>query len=133
MATNKQGLYYLKDKKAAIYHPISIRNSRGYYVLTYLVPVAPADMWCYARQLTQDQLYAAHAFMESETKQFVFNYYQGVKLYDLLRYKGAWYEITRVDTADDYNGELFVYVKDYKGSTITDDMILPYGVEPPSE
>lgn len=132
MAESNKGLYFLKDKKAGIYHPISIKNSRGSYVLTYLQPIAPAEMWCYARQLTQDQIYAAAAYSQKETRLFVFNFYSGVKVGDALQYRGEWYEVTRADTADDYNGELFVYVKTWTGAKPTEEMKLPYGADVPS-
>lgn len=133
MAESKKGLYYLKDKKARVYHPISVKTSSGRTELKYLMPVSPDDMWCYSRQLTQDQLFAAHAWLSDEKRLFVFNFYSGVKLYDVVKYKGNWYEVTRVDTTDDYNGELFVYVKDYKNpSTLERLTVLEYGSETPT-
>ena len=129
---DKKGLYYQKDKKARVFHIVSGINSNGYNSPKYLQPVSPADMWCYSRQLSQDQLYAAHAWLQDETRLFVFNYYEGIKLYDVVKYKGKWYEVTRVDTQDDYNGELFVYVKDYKNPSTLDKMTpLEYGAEIP--
>ena len=46
--------------------------------------------------------------------------------------KNEWYEVTRVDTTDDYNGELFVYVKNLKWG-LKEEYIKPYGYEPDTE
>lgn len=132
MAETNKGLYFQKDKKALIYHPIRQANEKGRVVLKYVQPLAPAAMWCYARQLTQDQIWAASAYSQKETRLFVFNYYAGVEVGDAVEYRGEWYEVTRADTQADYNGELFVYVKTWTGGTITDDMKLPYGEEIPT-
>ena len=40
------------------------------------------------------------------------NYRDDLKVYDFIEYRGVFYQITRLDTQDDYNGELFVYVKE---------------------
>ena len=128
---NRSGLYFQKDKKAQIYKKHSGgKDENGFPVGDYWTPVAPALLWCYAKQLTQEQLYAAHAYWNDETRLFVFNYRNDVKQYDLLYYAGKdqWYEVSRVDTTDDYNGELFVYVKNTRAPK--DDAIKPYGYEP---
>ena len=128
----KRGLYFKKDKQAQIYkHHNGNYNDEGFPVGDYYTPVAPALLWCYAKQLTQEQLYTAHAFWNDESRLFVFNHRDDVKQYDLLYYanKDQWYEITRVDTTDDYNGELFIYVKNLKYKP-KDDAIKPYGYDP---
>ena len=40
------------------------------------------------------------------------NYRADVAVTDLVEYAGRYYEITRVDTEDDYKGDLYVYAKD---------------------
>lgn len=120
--------YFLKDKKAQLYK--SIMNGTtpgGYSNAPSYYPVAPAPVWCYARQLSQTDIFQAQSFGEDETRLFVFNYYPNVEVYDMVQYRGDWYRITRVDTTDDYKGDLFVYVQNAKAAQIPrDDEIKPY-------
>lgn len=128
---SKSGLYFKKDKQAQVYkHHKGGYDDEGFSVGDYYTPVSPSLLWCYAKQLTQEQLYAAHSFWNDETRLFVFNYRDDIKQYDILYYatKNQWYEVTRVDTTDDYNGELFVYVKNMR-SGLDDEEIRPYGYE----
>lgn len=107
-----QNQYYLKDKKAQIYKvKQNGQDESGFSLPESYFPISPVPIWCYTRQLTQDQIFAAMAYSQQETRLFIFNYYKNVAVYDIINYKNTWYEITRVDTTDDYNGELFVYVK----------------------
>lgn len=130
MAAIQKGQYFLKDKKAQIYKKhTGGKDADGFSVGDYYTPIAPVDLWCYTKQLSQDQLYAAHAYWDDETRLFVFNFRDDIKQYDVLYYKGGWYSVTRTDTTDDYNGELFVYVKNYKYS-LKAESIKPYGYEP---
>lgn len=132
-AYSKQGLYFKKDKRAMIYKRcIGGKDQNGFMTDEYYIPVAPAPLWCYSRQLTQDQLYAAHAFMNGETRLFVFNNRDDVKQADYIYYitKDQWYKITRVDTTDDYRGELFTYAANLNQPPKEKD-IKPYGYEPP--
>ena len=121
---SKQGLYYLKDKKAMIYSVSTGRDSYGNAVTKY-TPIAAAELWCYARQLTQEQKFAAAQYGEKEVRLFVFNSRDDVRVYDLIQYRGDWYEITRVDHPEDYHGnEMFIYVKEAKAPKAT--QINPY-------
>lgn len=121
--------YFLKDKKADIYKDTSSggRDSSGYPFPSQWRPISPAPLWCYAKQLSQDQRYYSHAIGQEESRLFVFNYYPGIELYDLIKYRDEWYQITRVDTTDDYKGELFIYVKlAIGGWRPSDDEVYPY-------
>lgn len=119
--------YFLKDKKALIYDSVSVSGS-GYMPKTYYVPRTPAPIWCYARQLSQDTVFQAAAYGEDESRYFVFNQGTVAELYDLILYREKWYQITRVDTEDDYNRDVFVYVKDApRGSIPSADSLKPYG------
>lgn len=118
--------YNLKDKKAQIYREVTRQTSSGFSEIEGYYPRAAAPLWCYTRQLTQDQLFAAMAYSQQETRFFVFNYYPGIDVYDVIQYRGEWYEVTRVDTTDDYKGDLFIYVKLYRGSKPKQDEIKPY-------
>ena len=128
MAQTKQGLYFKKDKKAQIYKKVSKgQTPYGYSAGDYFYPIAPAQVWCYSSQLSQTDIFTAAAYSQSETRYFVFNHYKGVEVYDMIQYRGEWYRVTRVDTQDDYNGELFVYVENAKDGWIpSDDEIEDY-------
>lgn len=118
--------YNLKDKKAQLYKvEHNGQDSSGYSLPDSYYPAATAPIWCYSRQLTQDQLFAAMAVSQQETRLFIFNYYKGVDVYDVISYRGEWYEVTRVDTTDDYKGDLFIYVKLLKWGP-KPDQIKPY-------
>ena len=127
---NKQ--YFKKDKKAQIYKRVPGHVDEYGDRQDAYRPVAPAPLWCYAKQLSEQQKFIAQSMSIDETRLFVFNYRNDVEVYDKILYKGVWYEVTRVDTLEDYNGELFVYVNDCpRGSKPGDDEILPY--EPPKQ
>ncbi len=117
MAKNNSGLYYKKDKKAQIYKKVDVSQPGGMPRYGY-APRSPSLLWCYSAQLSQQGVYMAHAYGDDETRLFVFNYDAKVEFDQLVLYRGVWYLITRVDTKDDYNGELFVYVKNAVGGKI---------------
>lgn len=120
--------YYLKDKKAMIYwQDLGGQDDLGFPVKGGYIPFSPVLFWCYSRQLTQDQVYAALQYGVDETRLFVFNNIPGIEVYDYILYRGLWYQITRVDTADDYRGDMFVYAKDCPaGGKPKPDELMPY-------
>lgn len=121
-----QNQYYLKDKKAQIYKKISTQDDTGQSIEKYY-PIAPAQIWCYARQLSQTDVFQAAAYGDNETRLFVFNYYPKVDVYCMVLYRGEWYRVTRVDTTDDYKGEMYIYVQNAVGGWIPrDDKIEDY-------
>lgn len=121
-----KGQYFKKDKKVKLIRRTAQSNAGGYAKTTYQYMTESA-IWAYTRQLSQDQKYAAHAYMTEEERYFVLNYRNDLKLYDIVEYKGVFYSITRLDTENDYNTELFVYVEKAKpGDTPKPSEILPY-------
>lgn len=118
--------YYLKDKKAQIYKEIHTVKPGELSPIICLYPRSSNLMWCYSRQLSQDHRYERALLEESETRLFVFNYHTGIEPYNIINYKNKWYRITRVDTTDDYNGDLFVYVKDYEKDAPAESSIKKY-------
>lgn len=107
---SRKSKYFLKDKKAMIYQSTQTRTSIGDYT-EYWTPVAPSLLWCYTKQVSEDLRLRAMAVNTDETRLFVFNYRSSVKPGNLVKYKDVWYEVTRVDTDDDYNTDMYVYVK----------------------
>lgn len=120
--------YYKKDKKAQIYKKQKGHtNEYSDYVSGGFKPIAPSPLWCYTSQLSQSDIFYAKTYGEQETRFFVFNNKHDINVYDMVLYKNTWYRITRVDTKDDYNGDLFVYVQLAIGGWIPGkDEILPY-------
>ena len=107
----KNGLYFKKDKKVKLVTKSYTTSSSGFQTATYKY-ISTRSFWAYTNQLSQDQTFQAAAYGDSETRLFVLNYRDDLKIYDFIEYKSKYYSITRLDTTDDYNGELFVYVKD---------------------
>jgi SPP1 family predicted phage head-tail adaptor len=106
-----QNQYFLKDKKAEIFKGTATRDKYGNYINSY-VRQGGAALWCYARQISQDITLQAAMYGSNENRMFVFNYREGIEVGDLIRYNSKWYTITRIDTTDDYNTDLFIYVSD---------------------
>lgn len=128
MATKNQ--YFLKDKKAEIYKAHEEEKDKdGFPTDSYYTPISPAPLWCYTRQLSQDQVIYSMAFHVEETRYFVFNYRSDITVYNLILYNGKWYEVTRVDYPEDYKTETFVYVKDVAHAP-KESSIKPYGWKP---
>lgn len=112
---SEKNKYFLKDKKCEIYKIETVidefDNHRG-------EPVFIGSYWCYTRQLSMTQLYEAARYGTKEERIFVINYNENTpKIGYLVRYRGDWYEIIRVDTQDDYKTDIFLYCKrsNYKG------------------
>lgn len=122
MAQTNKGLYFKKDKKAQIYKRKEALNPDGYTICNYY-PVSPSPLWCYTAQLSQAIIYLNMIYNPTETRYFVFNNYKNIEICDAIKYQNKWYRITRIDTQDDYNGELFVYVEDMEMQPITDQWL----------
>ncbi|MCR5304860.1 MAG: hypothetical protein K6E33_09905 [Lachnospiraceae bacterium] len=120
--------YFLKDKKAQIYKAVNQgKDTEGFDRGNKYYPIAENEIWCYSAQLSQKAIALSHTLDQIETRFFVFNHYSGIAVYDMILYRGEWYRITRVDTKDDYNGEVFVYVQNaISGWIPNDEQIEPY-------
>lgn len=129
----KKNIYYKKDKKALIYDSINVQ-SPGHMAKTYYVPRTPSAIWCYARQLSQETIFEAKSYGEDESRFFVFNRGTVVELYDLILYRDKWYKVTRVDTDDDYNTDIYVYAQEAPiGSIPSASTLKPYKWTPGAE
>jgi len=123
MAKSKTGLYFKKDKKVKLItksysamDPVLHTRRR---IFRY---ISNRSFWAYTSQLSQVDVYTARTHGTDETRLFVLNYRDDLKLYDYIEYRGTYYMISRLDTTDDYNGELFVYVKDYPKGEMPEDI-----------
>ena len=107
----KKGLYFKKDKKCIVYKMDD--TPHGVTEPDVLLPVSESPLWCYTRQLTQGLVNQSGViYNNDETRLFVLNYNADIVQDCYIVYRELWYKVTRVDTTDDYNGEMFVYVKD---------------------
>ncbi len=127
--------YFLKDKKAQIYKSVYVKDDRLYDSPTeYYVAATPSPSWCYSKQLTQALISLLDvAYQPNETRYFVFNYTKLVNTHAHILYRGEMYKVTRVDTQDDYNREIFAYVENMNLSHIVQEYLRPYGWEPANE
>jgi len=108
----KNGLYFLKDKKCTVYKIDSTPHGVGEDDTLILV----GELWCYSKQLSQNLIAEAGVvYANNESRMFVLNYNDDIVQGVFILYRGQWFKATRVDTTDDYNGEMFVYVEEYKG------------------
>ena len=114
--------YYIKDKKAQIYKFMNVSVGGGMPRDQY-IPIAAAPLWCYTSQLSQNRIYQALGVGKNETRYFVFNYLKNVEVNDALLYRGNWYNITRVDTKDDYNTDTFIYVENMDNPPSEEDIL----------
>lgn len=118
----KKSKYFLKDKRAQIYKKMNVAEEGDMPREAY-IPISPASLWCYASQLSQDLMYRAKGVGENETRFFVFNFRDIVEVGDAVLYRAKWYNITRVDTTDDYNGDLFIYVENMSEEPEEEDVL----------
>lgn len=107
--------YFKKDKKAFVYTTGSrYQDDFGIWhdgKATSISGTTP--LWCYARQNSQSLGFAdGLAYVNEESRFFVFNNNPEIKQGCFIKYKDSWFTIQRVDTQDDYNGEMFVYADD---------------------
>ena len=99
----------LKDKKIEILAVTHTQDPEGYSIET-LIPIAP-PMWAYFRQLSGKEVYAAMSVQAVEEVQFVINWRDDITTRHIIRFRGADYDITRVDTFEGYKSDLTLYAK----------------------
>ena len=117
--------YFLKDKKCEVYNQVIKIDKIGARDTIY-VSIFPSPIWCYARQVSADLFFRKEQFNIQESYFFVFNFSKIIRPQNLILYRDTWYEITRVDTDEDYNSDLYVYAKDLK-TPPTKGKIKPFG------
>lgn len=99
----------LKDKKIEILAPTYETDPEGFQTES-LTPIAP-PLWAYFRQLSGKEVYAAASIHAVEEVQFVINWRHDITTAHVIRYRGADYDITRVDTFEGYKGDITLYAK----------------------
>ena len=116
LSKSRKNKTFLKDKVCKIVKKTVTQDDYGAPISTWQY-LTNSSLWCYARQLSQDQVWQGMQFDTNETRFFVLNYRDDVALNDLVEYAGSYYQITRLDTEDDYHGDLYVYAKDAAAPT----------------
>ena len=118
---------YLKDKKAETF-----RREIGYDEYRQPIDItkatAPGALWCFAKQLSQTIMFEAKQYGSEESRMFIFNPKADIRLGDLIKYRNAWFIVTRADTKNDNNGDVFIYAKEAGvGEIPNPGDIVPYG------
>ena len=100
----------LKDKKIELLSVSYTQTENGYAGKEVLTPICP-PVWAYFRHLSGDEYFAAGVEQVREEVLFVVNWRAGLDTTHVIRYGGALWDITRVDTFEGYKGDLKVYAK----------------------
>lgn len=117
----------LKDKKIIIYNRVMEENSLGNLATKGYRPIHPGKLWAYTRQLSESERFIAAQLSTTEEVLFVINWRSGIENYMKILYKGEWFDITRIDTFEDYKQDLKIYAKTSKGGgNPNDENIFPY-------
>ncbi|MDL2224939.1 phage head closure protein [Eubacteriales bacterium OttesenSCG-928-M02] len=99
----------LKDKKIEIFKQLVTRDKYGVSTTT-LEPIAP-PIWAYYRQLSGKEVFAAASTHSVEEVLFVINWRDNITTRHIVRFRGADYDITRIDTFEGYKSDLTLYAK----------------------
>ncbi|MDY6086613.1 MAG: phage head closure protein [Succiniclasticum sp.] len=99
----------LKDKKIDILKTTYEKDEEGFQ--KEILIVVFENVWAYFRQLSGDEYFAAATTNYKEEVLFQINYNPDVNRYNVIRYNGYLYEITRVDNFEGYKNDLTIYCK----------------------
>lgn len=103
-----------KDKKIIIYRVENIYEPGDMPISRYK-PIHPGMLWAYVRQQSASEYYAAMAVQATEEILFVVNWRSDLIAPDTkslyIFYKGAWYDVQRIDTFEGYKEDLQIYGK----------------------
>lgn len=100
--------HLIKDKKIDLYYMEKTPDGQGGYRAGWTLKAQ--GLWCYTKQLSEELIARFATLNRQETRQFVINHREiGNPDTVRIKYRGNMYAITRVDTKDDYNGDIFLY------------------------
>lgn len=99
----------LKDKKIEILAASFTKDADGFSTET-LAPIA-LPVWAYFRQLSGKEISAAQTVQAIEEVQFIIGWRDDITTAHAVRFRGAFYDITRVDTFEGYRGDIALYCK----------------------
>lgn len=99
---------YLKDKKIEILGVIETSLPGDMPTISW-APIHEGKLWAYIRQLSAKEYYSAMAAAASEEMLFVINWRDDITSGNMIKYKGRYYDIKRVDTYEGYKQDLKIY------------------------
>ncbi|WP_373482605.1 phage head closure protein [Acetobacterium sp.] len=100
----------LKDKKIQILKAVYTENEIGGMFPSSLEAIHPGSLWAYVRQLSASEFYKAAAIQTSEEMLFVINWRDDIDpTTHVIKYKGRYYNIKRVDTYEGYKQDVQIY------------------------
>ena len=99
----------LKDKKIEILLPTREKDFAGFSMET-LTPIAP-PLWAYFRQLSGKEIHTNSTTIATEEVLFTINWRNDVTTAHMVRYRGALYDISRVDVYEGYKRDITLYCK----------------------
>ena len=97
----------LKDKKIEIQETRYVSDKYGNRIKE---TVTIATVWAYFRQLSGDEIYRVTT-QATEEVLFRINYRTDITTAHVIKYRGALYNITRVDVYEGYKRDLTLYCK----------------------
>ena len=105
----REGMRSLKDKKIILYKKHTVKDNEGFSTTKY-TPVHAGRIWAYVRQLSASEYYASQALQQKEEMFFTVNWRNDITAADcFVEYKGIFYDITRIDTFEEYKEDLKLY------------------------
>jgi SPP1 family predicted phage head-tail adaptor len=99
----------LKDKKIEILAVSVVKDAEGFST-EELTPISP-PLWAYFRQLSGKEIYTGGAASPQEQVLFTVNYRSDITTSHMVRYRGALYNIVRVDVFEGYKEDITLYCK----------------------
>ncbi len=113
----------LKDEKADVFKKYSTSDGMGGNAFEYK-PISQGALWCYTRiQNTRiDDIAESREYIEQ--REFTFNYNENINVFDLVRYKNAWFEI--IEVINEYAGETAIVARALGSNSPKDSEVLPY-------
>jgi SPP1 family predicted phage head-tail adaptor len=119
--------YKHKDKRITIYVRTSEKSLNGYPISAY-TPIHKGKLWAYVRQTSGGEYFAAMALNVKEEMLFVVNWRADLNLAAaqsyFIEYKGAWYDIQRVDTYEGYKEDIQLFANSMKTPNVNE--LRPY-------
>lgn len=99
----------LKDKKITIMKSVVTVDAIGNHKTTLVA--LHENIWAYFRHLSGDEMFTGATTQTNEEVLFRIGYKPDVTTACYIMYKGTKYNITRIDTYEDYKDDLVLYAK----------------------
>ncbi|WP_352399092.1 phage head closure protein [Anaerotignum sp.] len=100
----------LKDKKIELFKKEYIEDDIGQQRLV-LSNITPSPIWAYFRQLSGQEYFAAASTQATEEVLFTINWRNDIDTYIQVKFRGKFYNITRIDSFEGNKTDLNLYCK----------------------